>query len=143
MISCVECGEPPVRNTRLCDGHYREAMERAREALEDKRKTAPTASSKPKPPSLPRLPPIKIDPADIFTTDAQTVRPEIRAAHLARFVHRVGRTIRRVDAVRVAGLGVNGSSSSTRVLEVAEERDWIKRGRLGSVEPGVVPPPPE
>jgi hypothetical protein len=87
-----------------------------------------------------KQPPAKvIDPAEVFDAGGRTRVPAAeRAAWMARWVHRVGGPVRRADAVRVAGMQPNGSSSNG-ILTAAETAGWITRGPAGSVLPGDVP----
>jgi hypothetical protein len=56
-----------------------------------------------------RAPARKIDPAEIFDAGGRgTVPAAERAAHLARYVARIGGPVRRADALRVAGVANAG-----------------------------------
>jgi hypothetical protein len=67
--------------------------------------------------------------------DRERVPAVERAQHMATWVRRVGRSVRRADAARVAG--VDPQTGTMRgVLAAAEGRGWIVRGAGGAVLPG-------
>jgi hypothetical protein len=85
--------------------------------------------------------PVAINGADVFDAASPGHVPAVeRAAHLARWVARQSRAVRRADACRVAGVDPM-SGSARRVLEAAEKANWIRRGERGAVLPGAVAPP--
>jgi hypothetical protein len=115
----------------LCDEH-RAALARVREECAGpRRRAAPTTTT-------PLPPPVQIDPSDVLDPgDRNRIPAAERAAHLARWVARVGRPVRRADAVRVAGLDPM-TGAARGVLREAEQRGWVARFAGGAVAPGSV-----
>ncbi len=137
---CATCGgSPAVRQTRLCETHYREAIQRVRDSILRKKPTQAIPGTKSA--TLPPFPPaVTLYPGDVFDAGERRRVPAVeRARHMARFVHKIGKPVRRADAARVAGVDpLNGNAKS--VLDTAERRGWIKRDERGSVLPGDVKP---
>jgi hypothetical protein len=91
----------------------------------------------------PKLPPAQtIDPADVFDAGDRTRVPAVeRAAHMARWIARIGGPVRRADAARIAGIHPE-AGTMRGVLAAGVDRCWIVRdaGGAGSVLPGDVAP---
>lgn len=84
----------------------------------------------------PLPPPAPINPPDIFDAgDRERIAPAERAEHVARWVHRQGRAVRRADALRVAGVPATGSQGK-KVVDAAVEAGWVRRGERGVLAPG-------
>jgi hypothetical protein len=116
----------------LCDDHravIRAAMEREPRAS----KRTPTVRGVAAPKAVPRH---KVDPADVFSVARSTALA--RGHHLARYVHRHGVELRRVDAATLAGLRADADA---KFIDKAVEHGWLVRGDLGSVKAGPTVPP--
>ncbi len=133
MNTCCECAEARVRETQLCEVHYREALDR----VAGRSPSIPGAGRpRPKPPPLP--PSCPPDPSEILA--GRGLRAEVRAAHMARWVHAVGVPVRRADACRACGVEpMNGVAR--KILRFAEDEGWIVRSHRGAILPGPVAPP--
>ena len=57
---------------------------------------------------------------------------------MARWVAKIGRPVRRADALRAAGVQPEGGSGRA-VLDSAQKNGWVKRGARGAVLPGDPP----
>lgn len=141
-VRCAECdGSPRVHATKLCAGCYRAVLARVRADLAERRPPASAVRAAKRPtPSTPRPKPRKINPSDVLAVEGARPTVEDRAVHLARWVHRVGESVTRADAVRVAGVDPM-SGSARAVLERAEQRGWVARDEVGAVLPGDMRPP--
>jgi hypothetical protein len=89
------------------------------------------------PASPPRPEPVTIDAADVFDDGGRSRVPAAeRAEHAARWVHKIGRPVRRADFCRAAGTDpLHGSGRG--VIQAAEDCAWIARDpATGAVLPG-------
>lgn len=137
------CERPPRdgRKRGLCEQH-RDAIIKAAARCGALERGHPAR----KPPAIPRMlkplpPPAPINPPDIFDAgDRERVPPVERAEHVARWLHRYGRAVRRADALRVAGVPATGSQGKN-VIDAAVERGWVRRGERAVLAPGEVSPP--